>query len=71
MTEIEFFLKLFPQTYETTNKDVFVNFDDDRNNQMINHVQQFAKSRQVIVLTCHKRTLEAYSAKGANAITFG
>ena len=29
MTEIEFFLKLFPQTYETTNKDVFVNFDDD------------------------------------------
>ena len=51
--------------------DVFVNFDDDRNDQMINHVQQFAKSRQVIVLTCHKRTLEAYSAKGASAITFG
>jgi len=51
--------------------DVFVNFDDDRNDQMIDRVRHFAQSRQVIVLTCHKRTLEAYSVKGANTITFG
>ena len=51
--------------------DVFVNFDDDRNDQMIDRVKHFAESRQVIVLTCHNRTLEAYSSKGANAITFG
>ena len=50
--------------------DVFVNFDDDRNDQMIDRVQQFAKSRQVIILTCHQRTLEAYSSGGANSITF-
>ena len=50
--------------------DVFVNFDDDRNDQMIGRVQHFAESRQVIVLTCHKRILEAYSGKGANTITF-
>jgi len=51
--------------------DVFVNFDDNRNDKMIDRVQEFAESRQVIVLTCHKRTLEACSAKGANPITFG
>ena len=28
MTEIEFFLKLFPQTYKTLNKDSFINFDE-------------------------------------------
>ncbi len=51
--------------------DVFVNFDDERNDQMIELVQHFAKSRQVVVLTCHKRIFEAYSAKGANPVTVG
>jgi uncharacterized protein YhaN len=49
--------------------DVFVNFDDDRNNQIIDRVKYFAKNRQIVILTCHKRTLEAYSAEGANAVT--
>ena len=49
--------------------DVFVNFDDDRNNQIIDRVRHFAKNRQIVILTCHKRTLEAYSAGGANAVT--
>ena len=49
--------------------DVFVNFDDDRNNQIIDRVRYFAQKRQIIVLTCHKRTLEAYSAGGANTVT--
>ncbi len=51
--------------------DVFVNFDDDRNDQMIGLVRHFAKPRQVVVLTCHKRIFEAYSARGANPITVG
>ena len=49
--------------------DVFVNFDDDRNNKIIDRVKYFAKNRQIVILTCHKRTLEAYSAEGANAVT--
>ncbi|GEM_PF-1546373 len=51
--------------------DVFVNFDDDRNDQMIGLVQHFAKSRQVVVLTCHRRIFEEYSSKGANPVTVG
>jgi len=49
--------------------DIFVNFDDERNNQILDRVQKFSKKRQVIVLTCHKRTLDAYSSMGANAVT--
>ena len=49
--------------------DIFVNFDDDRNNRILDRVQEFSKKRQVIILTCHKRTLDAYSSKGANAVT--
>ena len=49
--------------------DVFVNFDDDRNDQIIDRVQHFAQHRQIIVLTCHRRTFEAYSNRGANALT--
>ena len=49
--------------------DIFVNFDDDRNNQIRDRIIQFSKKRQVIVLTCHKRVLDAYSSMGANAVT--
>ena len=49
--------------------DVFVNFDDDRNNQIIDCIRNFSENRQVVILTCHKRILEAYSAGGANAVT--
>ncbi|MBO62233.1 MAG: hypothetical protein CMG33_01755 [Candidatus Marinimicrobia bacterium] len=49
--------------------DVFVNFDDDRNDKIIDRVRHFAEHRQIIVLTCHRRTLEAYSDRGANALT--
>ncbi|MBT6601588.1 MAG: hypothetical protein HOB32_08030, partial [Nitrospina sp.] len=48
--------------------DIFVNFDDDRNNQILDRLRKFSKERQVIVLTCHKRTLDAYSSRGANAV---
>ena len=50
-------------------KDIFVNFDDDRNDQIRDRIIQFSKKRQVIVLTCHKRLFDAYSSMGANAVT--
>ena len=49
--------------------DVFVNFDDERDEHIIEILNQFGKQRQVIVLTCHQRSLEAYQDIGANAIT--
>ncbi|MEK9628503.1 MAG: AAA family ATPase [Nitrospinota bacterium] len=49
--------------------DVFVNFDDERDQKLIEVLNQFGKQRQVIVLTCHQRSLEAYKGIGANQIT--
>jgi uncharacterized protein YhaN len=50
--------------------DVFVNFDDERDERLIEVLNQFGQQRQVIVLTCHQRSLEAYKKIGANQITF-
>ncbi|MBC8288602.1 MAG: AAA family ATPase [Nitrospinae bacterium] len=49
--------------------DVFVNFDDERDEHVIEILNQFGKQRQVLVLTCHQRSLEAYKDIGATAIT--
>lgn len=49
--------------------DVFVNFDDERDQRLIKILNQFGQQRQVIVLTCHQRYLEAYQSIGANQIT--
>ena len=49
--------------------DIFVNFDESRNSQMLDKVLQFSKKRQVIVLTCHKGIFDAYSSLGANPVT--
>jgi uncharacterized protein YhaN len=49
--------------------DIFVNFDDERDERIIEILSQFSKQRQVIVLTCHQRSLEAYKNIGANPIT--
>jgi uncharacterized protein YhaN len=49
--------------------DIFVNFDDERDERIIKILSQFSKQRQVIVLTCHQRSLEAYKNIGANPIT--
>jgi uncharacterized protein YhaN len=48
--------------------DVFVNFDDERDENIIEILNQFGKQRQVIVLTCHQRSLEAYQKIGATTI---
>ena len=50
--------------------DIFVNFDDERDERIIEILSQFSKQRQVLVLTCHQRSLEAYKNIGATPITF-
>jgi uncharacterized protein YhaN len=40
--------------------DVLVNFDDSRKAKVIATLAHFSKSRQIIVLTCHRASLEAY-----------
>ncbi len=49
--------------------DIFVNFDDERDERIIKILSKFSKQRQVLVLTCHKRSLEAYKDIGATTIT--
>lgn len=49
--------------------DIFVNFDDERDERIIDILHTFSKQRQVLVLTCHQRSLEAYKNIGANPIT--
>ena len=49
--------------------DIFVNFDDERDERIVKILSQFSKKRQVIVFTCHKRSLEAYKNIGATPIT--
>jgi uncharacterized protein YhaN len=48
--------------------DIFVNFDDERDKRIIKILDQFGKQRQLIVLTCHQRSIEAYKDIGATTI---
>lgn len=48
--------------------DVLVNFDDSRKAKVIATLKRFAERRQIIVLTCHKASLEAYLEAGATRI---
>ena len=48
--------------------DVFVNFDDERDEHVIEILNSFSQQRQVLVLTCHQRSLDAYKDIGANLI---
>ena len=48
--------------------DVFVNFDDERDKRFTKILSKFGEQRQVLVLTCHERSLEAYKDIGANTI---
>ncbi len=49
--------------------DIFVNFDDERNERITKILSEFSKQRQVLILTCHQHSLEAYKDIGATAIT--
>ena len=51
--------------------DVLVNFDDDREQKVMEILKRFAEKRQVIVFSCHKRTLEIYQRFGAKIVTLG
>jgi len=53
-----------------TMDDILVNFDDDRGPAAIKGLIEFSNSRQVIVLTCHKNTLDIYRSLGAREIAF-
>ncbi len=48
--------------------DVFVNFDDDRRQQLAKALKKFSKKRQIIVLTCHQNTLDLYIQHGAKQL---
>ena len=48
--------------------DILVNFDDERGPLAIQALEDFAKERQIIVLTCHKNTLAIYKEYGVKEI---
>jgi uncharacterized protein YhaN len=48
--------------------DVLVNFDDPRKIRVIEMLKHFAETRQIIVLTCHKASLQDYIKSGATQI---
>lgn len=48
--------------------DVLVNFDDSRKAKVIATLAHFSKGRQIIVLTCHEASLNAYIQAGATRI---
>ncbi len=48
--------------------DVFINFDDARGERVVELLAKFARPRQVIVMTCHARSLEIYKKHGARPI---
>jgi uncharacterized protein YhaN len=49
--------------------DILVNFDDERGPLAMKALVEFSKSRQVIVFTCHKSTLDFYKTIGATIIS--
>lgn len=48
--------------------DILVNFDDNRGPAAIEGLMEFSSNRQVIVLTCHKNTLDIYKSLGAREV---
>jgi uncharacterized protein YhaN len=50
--------------------DVLVNFDDSRGKKVLEILSSFAENRQVIILTCHKHTVEVYREFGSHFVNF-
>lgn len=48
--------------------DVLVNFDDQRRGRTMDILNNFAQSRQIIILTCHRQALASYKKLGAHQI---
>ena len=49
--------------------DILVNFDDERGPLAVQALAEFAKNRQVVVMTCHEGTRELYRNAGATEVT--
>jgi uncharacterized protein YhaN len=48
--------------------DVLVNFDDRRGEETVAALVEFARTRQILVMTCHKHICNSYRKRGANVI---
>jgi len=48
--------------------DVFVNFDDTRREQVLDILRDFARDRQVIILSCHEHLVDTYLKYGAKQV---
>ncbi len=48
--------------------DVFVNFDDTRREHVLDILRDFARNRQVIILSCHEHLVETYLRYGAQQV---
>jgi len=48
--------------------DVFVNFDDARREHVLDILRDFARNRQVIILSCHEHLVETYLKYGAKQV---
>ncbi len=48
--------------------DVMVNFDDERAERAVKAISEFAKNRQVIVMTCSSQNLDRYVAAGGKVL---
>ena len=48
--------------------DVFVNFDDTRREHVLDILRDFARNRQVIILSCHEHLVETYLKYGAKQV---
>ncbi len=50
--------------------DVLVDFDTPRRQTAVQMLAEFAKNRQLIIMSCHQETVDLYNAAGANIISF-
>ncbi|MDH3256606.1 MAG: AAA family ATPase [Nitrospinota bacterium] len=48
--------------------DVFVNFDDTRREHVLDILRDFARDRQVIILSCHEHLVDTYLRYGARQV---
>ena len=48
--------------------DVFVNFDDERREHVLDILRDFSRERQVIILSCHEHLVDTYLKYGAKKV---
>jgi uncharacterized protein YhaN len=50
--------------------DVLVDFDTPRRRTAVQMLAEFAKNRQLIIMSCHQETVDLYRGVKANIINF-